>query len=79
MYRALGDQWASSVFAFLAMTCTPMAFMFVVSLNWNAKISYTDLRVKRHGAWIRSKSKYASIANVLEQKVQGGPISESTT
>jgi hypothetical protein len=28
MYASLGDQWACMVFAFLALVCTPMPFLF---------------------------------------------------
>lgn len=31
MFQNLGDQWACSVFAFLALTCTPLPFLFYVS------------------------------------------------
>lgn len=32
MYSHLGDQWAASVFAFLSLACTPLPFLFYVSL-----------------------------------------------
>lgn len=38
MFAALGDQWAMSVFALLALICMPMPLFFWVSLNkhfWN--------------------------------------------
>jgi hypothetical protein len=31
MFRELGDQWGASVFAFLALLCTPLPFFFYVS------------------------------------------------
>ena len=31
MYESLGEQWAASVFAFLALGCTPLPFLFFVS------------------------------------------------
>ncbi|EPQ58477.1 MFS general substrate transporter [Gloeophyllum trabeum ATCC 11539] len=31
MYKKLGDQWACSVFGFLALLCTPMPYLFYVS------------------------------------------------
>lgn len=30
MFKALGDQWAVSVFAFIALACTPLPLLFVV-------------------------------------------------
>lgn len=35
MFAALGDQWACSVFAFLALACTPMPILFWVSHDSN--------------------------------------------
>lgn len=31
MYRNLGDAWACSIFAFLALACMPLPFLFFVS------------------------------------------------
>ena len=31
MFTKLGDQWGASVFAFLALLCTPLPFLFYVS------------------------------------------------
>ncbi|THH15021.1 hypothetical protein EW146_g5400 [Bondarzewia mesenterica] len=36
MFRALGDQWASSVFAFLALACMPVPILFWEFLNRDA-------------------------------------------
>ena len=30
MFHTLGDQWASSVFAFVALACMPIPFLFYV-------------------------------------------------
>ena len=32
MYARLGPQWAASVFAFLSLACTPLPFLFFVSV-----------------------------------------------
>ena len=58
MFAKLGDQWACSVFAFLALVCTPMPIVFWVciadSVDQESMLMRTTLQ--RYGRWIRSKS-----------------------
>jgi hypothetical protein len=43
MFRDLGDQWASSVFAFLALACTPVPLLFFVRRCFSGIFSSGDL------------------------------------
>lgn len=59
MFSKLGDQWGASVFAFLALLCTPLPFLFYVSyplLHFSYLIALSQL----FGSRIRAKSHFAS-------------------
>ena len=50
MFSKLGDQWGASVFAFLALLCTPLPFLFYVSyrllrLYWSHVMAFIDIRL----------------------------------
>jgi len=45
MFKALGDQWAMSVFAFLAVVCTPIPILFWRYGHWmraKSRFAYKD-------------------------------------
>jgi hypothetical protein len=58
MFSALGDQWGASVFAFLALLCTPLPFLFYVRY---IPLQRSHLMAPQvFGSRIRAKSHFAS-------------------
>lgn len=60
MFKKLGDQWAISLFAFLASACMPLPILFFVSiLHSSREFALLLFGPQKYGSWVRSKSKYA--------------------
>lgn len=63
LFSAVGDQWACTLFAFLALICTPMPILFWVSTEnkygRGAIIDGVLIIMQRYGKYIRSKSHWA--------------------
>lgn len=80
MFKALGDAWAMSVFAFLAAACMPIPILFYVSTRKTAPcvVQHPDLiLMQKYGAWIRSKSRVAF--KDADPTRQPPPTSETTS
>ncbi|TFK55294.1 MFS general substrate transporter [Heliocybe sulcata] len=67
MYRNLGDQWACSIFAFLAAACTPLPYLFYKYGPWiRSKSAYAykddvlsdqDKSISRNGTFVEKDVK----------------------
>ncbi|KAG5645832.1 hypothetical protein DXG03_005173 [Asterophora parasitica] len=65
MFKALGDEWAMSVFAFLALVCTPIPILFFIFV------------LQKYGSWIRSKSRVA-VKDVAYEADSSSSATDST-
>lgn len=49
LYAALGDQWACSIFAFLALACMPIPYLLMVSSIWRQRECFSLRTWRRDG------------------------------